>query len=88
MLGKIPSRLATKWQDNRYVSWDQILPSEGKLRAAYKITPPNWGVVEKRLGRGSYQEMFTLEVDILIDGATTTIRSRPIPRQQPMAIPT
>lgn len=88
VLGTIAHRLPTVWQDNGYVTWDQVLPGDTELKAAYKITPPNWQEVEKMLGTGSYGEMFVLEMDVEIGGVMKTLRSSQFTRQQPMAVPT
>lgn len=87
-LGGVQARLPTQWQDNQYQAWDEIVPAEMHLKTSYKITPPNWGEVERKLGKSSYNVMFVLEVDAEIGGAIVTLRSSSFARQQPVAIPT
>jgi hypothetical protein len=87
-LGTIAHRLPTMWQDNSYVTWDEVLPENSDLKAAYKITPPNWQEVEKVLGSSSYGAMFVIEADFEIGGVTTTLRSNQIAREDPSIMPT
>lgn len=87
-LGTVKTRLATQWQNNGYLPWDQQLQPNTDLKAGYKITPPDWTAVGAKLGGSSYGVMFVLEVEVEIDGVKQTVRSAQFVRQQPVAIPT
>lgn len=87
-LGTIETRLPTQWHDNGYQPWDQQLEPKTDLKAAYKISPPDWSAVEALLGGTSYGAMFVLELVVEIDGVSQTVRSAQFVRQQPVAIPT
>ena len=49
---------------------------------------PNWSEVEKAIGETSFGHMFTLELEVSVDGKVQTIRSPQFLREEPMVIST
>lgn len=90
--GEILSTLATRkpkiWTDNRYDPWDQSLAPGQPSKASYKLGEPNWSEVERKLDGDSYGRMYTLEIDIALDGELQTIRSPEFAREKPHVIVT
>jgi hypothetical protein len=49
---------------------------------------PNWAEVETTLGKSSFGQMYTVEVDLDIDGQATTLSSPQFERGRPQIIKT
>lgn len=87
-LADLASRTPTIWQDGGYVPWDGKVTPATEHKASYKLSVPDWAVVEKTLGKGSYGTMFKLEVDVEFAGKTTTLTSPTFERAQSLMIRT
>jgi|GEM_PF-3095129 len=87
-VGELTSRKPTAWTDDAYSAWAQTLEAGEPTRASYKLSLPDWGAVEKAIEGESFGRMFTLEVDIEIDGELETMTSPEFPREQPHVIVT
>jgi hypothetical protein len=81
-LGTMQSRLPTIWKAEGYSAWDEMIMPKTDVKASYKLSAPNWGEVQKKLGGSSYGPLFRVEADIKIDGVTKTLRSSEIVREQ------
>jgi hypothetical protein len=88
-LGTLQARKPTAWRDSGYQPWDEMLPADSDLKASYKLSVPDWSVVESKLGdRNPFETMFVLEVDVEIGGETQTVRSPEFVRERPHVIVT
>ncbi len=78
-LAQLDAREPTAWNDasGGYVAWDQRLAIGTKLGTSYELSAPDWNDVQRKLGGGVdlWTRSFVLEVDVGIDGDTTTLRS-------------
>jgi hypothetical protein len=66
------------WSDGAsgYGDWDQRVVAGKQVAASYELTAPEWGRVAGMIGNGDLAtHAFALEVEVAIDGATTTVRS-------------
>lgn len=90
--GKVVGTLATRkpkiWTNNTYEAWDQTVAPNTPTKASYKLALPNWSEVEKAIGVSSFGHMFTLELDVAIDGQVQTVSSPEFPREEPHVIVT
>lgn len=87
-LGSLASRLPTIWKESGYEVWDGTLEPGADHKTSYKLSVPNWSDVEATLGGSSYGKMFTVEVDVEIDGQLTTLTSPQFERGRPQNIRT
>ncbi len=87
-VGTVTAREPTLWKADGYAPWDGKLTSEPAHKASYYISVPDWGALEKAIGKSSYNVMFTLEADIDVGGTVTTVKSPQFERTQPMMIRT
>lgn len=90
--GKIVGTLQTRkpkiWANNTYEAWDQNVAPNTPTKVSYKLSLPEWSEVEKTIGKTSYGHMFTLELDIAVDGQVQTVSSVEFPREEPHVIVT
>jgi hypothetical protein len=87
-VGTLAPRLPTRWVDSVYVAWDAQLEPGATAKVSYKLGMPDWGAVEDAIDGPSYRHMFILEIDVVVAGELQTIRSSPVPREQPHVIVT
>src|SRR5690606_30928760 len=87
-IGTVESRKPTIWTDNRYAPWDQRLAPGEPSKVSYKLGLPDWAAVERAIEATSYGYMFTLEIDVAIDGEVQTVRSPEFPREEVHVIAT
>jgi hypothetical protein len=88
LVGTVETRKPEIWIDDHYESWDQRLAPRTLTQASYRLSMPNWSEVEKAIGESSFGHMFTLELEVSIDGKVQTISSPQFPREEPMVIVT
>jgi hypothetical protein len=88
IVATVASRGPTVWgPDATYVEWDERIAAGAKLQVGYRLTPPNWGDVEAKLGGASSQARdFALEVTLEVDGKPMTVRSPAFRRAAPERI--
>jgi hypothetical protein len=87
-VGELKTRKPMIWTDSAYQPWDQTVAPGAPTKASYKLSMPSWSEVEKAIGESSYGHMFTLELDIAVDGEIRTVSSPEFPREQPHVIVT
>ena len=87
-VGQIQTRKPTIWTDNSYQPWDQTVAPGAPTKASYKLSMPKWSEVETAIGESSFGHMFTLEIDIAVDGQIQTVSSPEFPREEPHVIVT
>lgn len=87
-LGTLASRMPSIWKDSGYEAWDGVLAPDSDHKASYKLSLPDWSAVETTLGVSSFGAMYTLEVDVDIEGTVTTIKSPQFERGRPQIIKT
>lgn len=87
-VGTVQPRDPTRWNGSTYEKWDESVPANTEVKAAYRITVPDWGPIEKKLGGTSFGQMFIIEVDLSIGNETQTIRSPQFPRERPHVVVT
>ena len=88
-LATLTPRMPTIWQpEGGYVAWDGVLSTEPDQKVSYKLSVPDWAKVEATLGGSSYGQMYVLEIDVKLDGTTTTVRSSQFERARPQIIKT
>lgn len=87
-LGTLETRLPTIWKESGYEAWDGTLEPGADHKASYKLSVPDWSEVETALGGSSYGTMYTLEVDVEIQGKVTTLTSPQFERGRPQIIKT
>lgn len=62
--------------ESTYVPWDETVAGKTTVQVSYRLTPPDWGAVEAKLGGSSSQTRdFALEVTLEVDGKPLTVRS-------------
>ena len=88
VLGTVKARIPTAWKGGNYQPWDEVLAPKSDLKASYRISVPDWSALERKLGKGSYGNMFVLEVSLEIDGVEQIIRSPEFPREEPHVVVT
>lgn len=81
-------RMPTLWKDSGYEAWDGVLNADSDNKASYKLSIPDWAAVEAALGVSSFNQMYTLELDVDIAGKVMTISSPQFERVQPLMIKT
>lgn len=89
-LSTIEARAPTVWTDSKYEPWDESVSAGASVKASYKIGTPDWGAVEKALGKSSFGPTYVLEIDVAVDGVerTRTIESAKVPREEPAQVVT
>lgn len=90
-LGSLATRMPTIWileEESRYVVWDGTIEPGVDHKASYKLSVPDWGAIETTLGGSSYGRMYTVEVDVEIDGKVTTLTSPQFERGRPQIMKT
>jgi hypothetical protein len=88
-LTTLQTREPTAWRDNSYVGWDEQVSIESPVKASYKLSlPDDWTAIEAAIGESSFGHMFTLEIDVAIDGVVQTVSSPEFPREQPHVVVT
>lgn len=87
-LGTLASRMPSIWKDSGYEAWDGVLAPDSDQKASFKLSLPDWSAVEAALGGSSFGPMYTLEVDVDIEGTVTTVRSPQFERGRPEIIKT
>lgn len=87
-VGELASRKPTLWRDNGYQPWDQTVAPGTPVKASYKLSMPSWSEVEQAIGTSSFGHMFTLEIDVAVDGQLQTVSSPEFPREEPHVIVT
>ncbi|MEM6995468.1 MAG: hypothetical protein AAF721_33470, partial [Myxococcota bacterium] len=88
-LATIESRVPMYWTgDGHYKPWDEVVPAGAELKASYRLAVPDWSALDTKLGKSSYVVPLVLDVDVEIDGVTTTLRSPPFNRERPHVIST
>lgn len=87
-LGTLEARAATIWKSGGYTAWDQVIPPKTDVKASYKLSAPDWTLVEKVLGGSSFGPLYRLEADMSIDGFANIVRSAEIVREQSEMIDT
>lgn len=88
VLGTLQPRLPMIWGETSYSPWDETILPKTEVKASYKLSAPDWGEVQKKLGGSSYGPLFRLEADIKIDGETKTLRSSEVTREHTEMIDT
>ena len=77
-LGTLVSRKPSEWNtEGSYRPWDQQVAPGATIKAAYRLSEPDWGRVQTLLGDtvNTYAQPLLLELDIAVDGHTQTVRS-------------
>ena len=87
-LATLAARQPSLWKETGYESWDGVLGADSDHKASYKLSVPEWSELERTLGRGSYGQMFLLEIEIDIGGVVSTITSPQFERAQDLMIQT
>ena len=87
-LATLDARLPSLWNSGAYTPWDEVVPAGAEVQASYRLSVPEWSLLEKALGGSSYGPMFVLEVELEIDGQRQTIRSPEFPREMPHVVVT
>ncbi|WP_106393479.1 hypothetical protein [Enhygromyxa salina] len=87
-VGELKSRKPSAWSEERYQPWDEQLSPGEALKASYKLGLPDWTAVEQAIGESSFGHMFTIEVDVEVDGRVETVVSPEFPREEPHVIVT
>jgi hypothetical protein len=88
VVGTIESRRPKIWANNAYEAWDQTAAPGSPIKVSYKLAMPDWSKVEEAIGQSSFGYMFTLEIDVVIDGQVQTVSSAEFPREEPHVIVT
>ncbi|MFO7564851.1 MAG: hypothetical protein R6X02_19560 [Enhygromyxa sp.] len=87
-VGELKTRKPMIWTNNSYQPWDQAVAPGSPAKVSYKLSMPSWSKVEEAIGGSSFKHMFTLELDVVIDGELRTVSSPEFPREQPHVIVT
>jgi hypothetical protein len=72
------AREPRSWSDgaSAYADWNQHVIAGKQIAASYELSAPDWGRVAGMISGGDLAtHAFALEVEVAIDGATTTVRS-------------
>lgn len=88
VVGTLQTRKPKIWANNTYESWDQTVAPGAPSKVSYKLSMPSWSEVETAIGQSSFGHMFTLELDVAIDGVVQTVSSPEFPREEPHVIVT
>jgi hypothetical protein len=70
------------WSGAQYVAWDQSVPPSSQLRINYTISPPTWSTLDPAY---NYSHPYTLELVIVVDGASVTLESTVLTRPPPLS---
>lgn len=87
-LATLAVRMPSIWKKSGYETWDGVLSADSDSKASYKLSVPEWSAVETAVGRSSFDQMYTLEVEIEIGGTVTTLTSPQFERSRPLMIKT
>lgn len=87
-LTTLVTRMPSLWRENGYEAWDGVLAPDSDHKASYKLSIPDWSAMDAALGVSSFNQMFTIEVDLDIGGTRTTVISPQFERVQPVMIKT
>lgn len=89
VLAPVRSRLPSAWNDgSAYEPWDERLAAGAEFHASYRLTPPDWSMVESKLGAGSSRgREMVLEITVEIDGKPVTVRSPAFSRAPERVMP-
>lgn len=87
VVGTLETRRPKIWTNGAYQPWDQSA-APGPSKASYKLSMPSWTEVEQAIGQSSFGHMFTLELEVAIDGQVQTVSSPEFPREEPHVIVT
>jgi len=78
-VAQLDAREPTVWNDasGGYLAWNERLSIGAKLGTSYELSAPDWNDVQRKIGGDGdlWTRSFVLEVDVGIDGDTTTLRS-------------
>lgn len=86
-VSKVPVRGPQRWQEaGGYAAWDQSVPAATEVKASYRLGAPDWSAPE--LGGDGYGKDLVLEVDVVFDGRTITLRSATFQRERPHVVVT
>jgi hypothetical protein len=88
VVGTLHTRKPKIWANDTYEAWDQSVAPNTPTKVSYKLSLPEWSEVEKAIGQTSFGHMFTLELDVAVDGQVQTISSVEFPREEPHVIVT
>ena len=77
IVASVASRGPSAWgPDSTYVPWNESIAAGAQMQVSYRLTPPDWGAVEAKLGGAtSHAREFALEVTLEVDGKPLTVRS-------------
>jgi hypothetical protein len=88
-LGTLAPRAPSIWTEaSGYQAWDGVLTPGADHKTSYKLGLPDWSAVETTLGGSSYGKMYTVEIDVEIDGTVTTLTSPQVERARPQIVKT
>ncbi len=87
-LGTLTPRAPSIWKETGYEAWDGVLTPGADHKASYKLSIPDWSAVETTLGGSSFGKMYTVEIDVDIDGKVTTLTSPQVERARPQIVKT
>lgn len=87
-VAELDARKPTIWTESRYQPWDQRVSPGAPINVSYKLSVPHWSEVDKATGESSYGLMFTLEIDLRVDGERVTVTSPEFAREKPHMIVT
>lgn len=81
VVGELTAREPSRWQDSRYVAWDEAIAGQD-LVASYKLTAPDWDKLTKgRWNAASHR--FQLRVTVTIGNRERTIERQSITPAMP-----
>jgi hypothetical protein len=89
VLAPVTARLPAAFSDaGAYTPWDERLAAGAEFHASYRLTPPDWSMVESKLGGASSRgRELELEVTFEIDGKPVTLRSPAFSRPPEIIMP-
>jgi hypothetical protein len=85
----VAARLPAAFSDSgAYTPWDERLAAGTEFHASYRLTPPEWSMVESKLG-GATSRGRELELEVMfeIDGKPMTVRSPAFSRPPEIIMP-
>ncbi len=86
-VGKVSVRAPQRWEaDGRYSAWDQTIPAGSEVKASYRVGLPDWKAPE--VAPDGYGRDLVLEVDVVFEGRTITLRSSTFQRERPHVVVT
>tara|TARA_R110002096_G_scaffold433887_4_gene653872 strand:+ start:8056 stop:8610 length:555 start_codon:yes stop_codon:yes gene_type:complete len=87
-LATLAVRMPSLWVESGYQAWDGVLGADSDQKASYKLSVPTWSEIDRQLGGSSFEQMYTLEMEVDIGGTVSTITSPQFERAQPLMIKT